>query len=235
MTTALAERAAAFRTKSQRVARNSEGAELAKHLRERYALIVTLTERFAALATMRKVVQSAVPAMRVPRVRLRQRVKGLEKLESAAAADIRKVTERDALDVEALNQAYGETATAILETWKKFAKPAGNMSFDVIESDPEAQRLSVLRQELETLGRQPPTSESTVERVDRLKAEIAEGIDRLLASGYDDAVLQFLANTRAGRGVALVDVLKNPPLLKWIQERAPGKNLRVVHEGVLRP
>lgn len=224
--------AAGVQTKTERLTRSRQGSELATNLRERLQQIAAIADRTGKLQTSREIIARAVPSVRVPRQRLRQRVKGLEKLETAVATDINKLTERDALDATAFDETLKEAEGAVLETWRKFAKPAREVAVGDVD-DPVADELRNLRQQLDTRATQLPAGEPDIAEVIRLKKKIGELTDRLLASGYDEEILRFLAQTRTGRGVPLAEVLAKPKLLQWLQEKKHAAVLRVVHEAVL--
>ncbi|MBN8460101.1 MAG: hypothetical protein J0M04_19915 [Verrucomicrobia bacterium] len=225
--------AADVQSKTERFDRARQGKELAEDLRERLQQITAITDRASNLQRSRDVVAVAVPALKLPKKSLRLRVKSIERLEAAVVSDIKKLTERNALDPSVFYEALGEAEAVVLDAWRKFAKPPREVAIGALEGDPDADQLRSLRQQLDARAKQVPGSETDIAEVVRLKEEIGELGDRLLAAGYDEEVLRFLEQARGPRGVALGEVLASPKLAQWLQDKKHTAALRLVHENVL--
>jgi hypothetical protein len=225
--------AAGVQSKTERFDRARQGKELADDLRERLQQIAAITERIGKLQRSRDVVAGAAPALKLPKKSLRLRVKSVEKLEASVATDIKKLTERNALDPNAFHEALAEAEGVVFDAWRKFAKPPREIAVGAMEGDPDADKLRALRLQLEARAKQVPAGEADIAEVVRLKEEIGELSDRLLAAGYDEEVLRFLEQARGPRGVGLAEVLASPKLVQWLQDKKHTAALRLVHESVL--
>lgn len=224
---------------AEKFARSRDNAGLAGHLRARLQQISGFTERAKTLETRRRLVAQVESGVRVRKGKLAQRIKCVEKLEASIATDVAKIIERDALDPAAFDETFGEAETAVLESWRKFARPPREIRTEGLDGDTElaaiVQQLRTARQTLDAKGRELPTDAATVKQVEKLKAEIGKLSDRILASGYPEEVLGFIAQARQPRGVSLADVLKNPTLRKWLEEKNHAAAFRIIHESVNQP
>jgi len=236
----LAELATRVHEKADASMRSWYGEELAKLLRARRTQLETLAERTGRIATQRSIVIKADPKVRVPKKRFTLRIKNLVKLETVAALDIRRIVEADAIDVEGLGEALEEAEEALLDAWQKFARTPREASgadalADVPEMEQTARQLRATRQQLEAKSKQLPTTEKDVRDVRELQQQLTALGDQIRTKGYPDEVLAFLSQVRAGRGVALAEVLNNPTLRAWLDTKRNASALRVLHDSALNP
>lgn len=223
--------ATAVRAKTERLARSRESGQLAQDLRERVQQLTAASKRAELIEKSRATVAHADPKLRVPRRALGARIKKIAALEQTVQTDPKALTARDAYDAVGLETALNEVEDALKETWRKFARPAREIAIDAVEGDPDAERLRTLRQKLQEIGSRLPAGPAEADTVTHLKREIGELTDRLLASGYDEDVLQFLSQARSLRGVNLGDILANPKVLAWLQQKRNAAVYRVSHEN----
>jgi DNA repair exonuclease SbcCD ATPase subunit len=223
--------AAAVQAKTERLARSRESGQLAQDLRERVQQLTAASKRAELLEKNRAAVVHADSKLRVRSRALGARIKKIAALEQAVQTDPKTLTARDAYDAAGLDAALNEVEGTLKDAWRKFARPAREIAIDAVEGDPDAERLRTLRQELQEIGSRLPAASAEADTVTRLKREIGELTDRLLASGYDEDVLQFLSQARSQRGVNLGDVLANPKVLAWLQQKRNAAVYRVSHEN----
>ena len=222
--------ATAVQVKTERLARSRESGQLAQDLRERVQQLTAASKRAELIEKSRAVVVHADPKLQVPRRALAARIRKIAALEQTVQADPKTLTARDAYDAAGLDTALNEVEGTLKEAWRKFARPAREIAIDAVEGDPDAERLRTLRQELQEIGLRLPAAPAEADTVTRLKREIGELTDRLLASGLDEDVQQFLSQARSQRGVNLGDVLANPKVLAWLQQKKNAAVYRVSHE-----
>src|SRR5262249_49688907 len=151
--------------------RSRQGNELAQNLRERLGQLETIAARTERFIGSRRIVTSAMPSLRIPRRGLRARVANLKTLEREIASDIKRLTARDALDARAFDAALKEAEDAVLDAWRKFAKAPLRAAVDAVENDPDADRLRLLRQQLDGHARQLPVNDREIADVVCLKRE----------------------------------------------------------------
>jgi hypothetical protein len=232
--------AATVQAKTERLSRSRESGQLAQGLRERVQQLTAASRRAELLEKNRVVVIHADPKFRVRSRALGARIKKIATLEQAVRTDPKALTLRDAYDAVGLDAALNEVEGILKDAWRKFARPAREIAIDAVEGDPDAECLRKLRKELQEIGLRLPAAPAEADTVTRLKREIGELTDRLLAGGYDEDVLQFLSQARSQRGVNLGDVLSNPKVLAWLQQKRNAVLYRVLHEnaavtGIKRP
>ena len=120
----------------------------------------------------------------------------------------------------------------------KVSKPPREIQTEGLDSAPEVaavvQQLRAARQTLDAKSRELPADSATLDQVAKLKDEIATLTIRILASGYPEEVLIFIAQARQPRGVSLADVLKNSTVRKWLEEKNHAASFRVVHESAIQ-
>jgi hypothetical protein len=223
--------ATAVQQKTERLARIRESGQLAQDLRERVQQLTAASKRAELIEKCRAAVLHADPKLRVPRRALVARIKKIAALEQIVQTEPKALTVRDAYDAVGLDTALNEVEGALKEAWRKFARPAREIAIDAVEGDPDAERLRTLRQKLQEIGSRLPSAPAEADTVTRLKHEIGELTDCVLANGFDEDVLQFLSQARSQRGVNLGDVLANTKVLAWLQQKRNAAVYRVSHEN----
>jgi hypothetical protein len=224
---------------AERFAYSRNNAGLAEHLRARLEQISEITERAKTLQTRRHLMAQVEPTIRIPKRKLVQRIRTVENLESSTANDVATIIQRDALDSDAFGEAFDEVETTMLDLWRKFARPAREVRTEGLDSvaglAAVVQELRTLRLTLDARGRELPADAAALEQVAKLKVEITTLTDRILTSGYPEEVLSFIAQSRHPRGISLADILKNPTLRKWLEEKNHAAAFRIIHESVSQP
>jgi hypothetical protein len=239
-TESLADLAARVRTNAERLGTERTGEDRLRAIEQRLADITALSRLVEDLLSFRQILSDADLRPRTPKRRLSAKLKSVNKLKAAAAANITALTQPRALEIDDAREVLREIHDGFVTTWRDFAKPPKVTSgLETLAALPElrdtAQKMLAALARLDDAAKAVPNSAATVALVVRSKTELADLNVKLLAHGYGDEILAFLAQARTSTGVPLARVLTNPTVLAWLEVGDHAASFRLVYESVVVP